>query len=236
MENNIIYKTNPIGELKDLDEKSGIVTGYGSVFNKIDADGDIITKGAYTKTIAENGDRVKYLYQHKMDMPLGKMINLYEDEKGLMFEAKIPKTQLGNDVIELIKAGVITENSVGIMPLQKESCPDGMDNCYRKLTEVKLYEISAVTYAANDEAIILDVKGNYNKEKILKRYDNLVKLIRKGEISDNLGYAIEAELIKLKSIFNDKTTLPTDIEVTEPIEVKADVSSVYNYLFNKLNS
>jgi hypothetical protein len=153
-----------------------------------------------------------------------------------MFEAKIPKTQLGNDVIELIKAGVITENSVGIMPLQKESCPDGMDNCYRKLTEVKLYEISAVTYAANDEAIILDVKGNYNKEKILKRYDNLVKLIRKGEISDNLGYAIEAELIKLKSIFNDKTTLPTDIEVTEPIEVKADVSSVYNYLFNKLNS
>jgi len=63
-----------------------------------------------------------------------------------------------------------------------------------------------------------------------------VKLIRKGEISDNLGYAIEAELIKLKSIFNDKTTLPTDIEVTEPIEVKADVSSVYNYLFNKLNS
>ena len=236
MENNIIYKTNPIGELKDVDEKSGIVTGYGSVFNKVDADGDIITKGAYTKTIAENGERVKYLYQHKMDMPLGKMIKLYEDEKGLMFEAEIPKTTLGKDVMELMKAGVITENSVGIMPLQKESCPDGMDNCYRKLTEVKLYEISAVTYAANDEAIILDVKGNYNKEKILKRYDNLVKLIRKGEISDNLGYAIEAELIKLKSIFNDKTTLPTDIEVTEPIEVKRDNSEIYKYLFNKLNS
>ena len=36
------------------------------------------------------------------------MINLYEDEKGLMFEASIPKTQLGTDVLELIKAGVIT--------------------------------------------------------------------------------------------------------------------------------
>ena len=60
-----------------------------------------------------------------MDKPLGKMVNLYEDEKGLMFEAEIPKTQLGKDVLELMKAGVITENSVGILPMQKEGCPDG---------------------------------------------------------------------------------------------------------------
>jgi|TARA_R110002074_G_scaffold86963_3_gene192151 HK97 family phage prohead protease len=232
----MIYKTSPIGELKDIDEKSGIVKGYGSVFNNIDSDGDMIAKGAYTKTILENGERVKYLYQHKMDQPLGKMINLYEDEKGLMFEAEIPKTQLGSDVLELIKAGVITENSVGIMPMQKESCPGGMEKCYRKLTEVKLYEISAVTLAANDEAMILDVKGNVDVDKVLSRYDNLVKLIRKGNISDNLGYAIEAELIKLKSIFSESITLPTDIEVTEPIEVKNNDSEIYKYLFNKLNS
>jgi HK97 family phage prohead protease len=236
MENNIIYKSSPIGELQDIDDKKGIVKGYGSIFGNIDSDGDIITKGAYTKTISENGNRVKYLYQHQMDKPLGKMINLYEDEKGLMFEAEIPKTQLGKDVLELIKAGVITENSVGILPMQKEGCPDGMENCYRKLTEVKLYEISAVTLAANDEAMILDVKGNFDKEKVLGRYDNLVKLIRKGSISDNLGYAIEAELIKLKSIFNDKATLPTDMEVTEPTTIKADNSEIYKYLFNKLKS
>ena len=231
---NTIYKTSPIGELKDIDEKSGIVKGYGSIFGNVDSDGDIISKGAYTKTIKENGERVKYLYQHQMDKPLGKMINLYEDEKGLMFEASIPKTQLGSDVLELIKAGVITENSVGILPLQKESCTG--DKCYRKLTEVKLYEISAVTLAANDEAMILDVKGNVDVDKVLSRYDNLVKLIRKGNISDNLGYAIEAELIKLKSIFSKSITLPTDIEVTEPIEVKNNDNEIYKYLFNKLNS
>ena len=162
------------------------------------------------------------------------MINLYEDEKGLMFEAEIPKTQLGTDVLELIKAGVITENSVGIMPILKESCAG--EKCFRKLTEVKLYEISAVTLAANDEAMILDVKGNVDVDKVLSRYDNLVKLIRKGNISDNLGYAIEAELIKLKSIFSESVTLPTDIEVTEPIEVKNNDSEIYKYLFNKLNS
>ena len=84
--------------------------------------------------------------------------------------------------------------------------------------------------------MILDVKGNIDKEKVLKRYDKLVKLIRKGDISDNLGYAIEAELIKLKSIFNEISTLPTDIEVTEPLEVKQDNSEIYNYLFNKLKN
>ena len=190
---NMIYKTSPIGEIKDIDEKSGTVKGYGSVFGNVDSDGDIITKGAYTKTIKENGERVKYLYQHQMDKPLGKMVNLYEDGTGLMFEAKIPKTQLGSDVLELIKAGVITENSVGILPLQKEGC-DG-DDCFRKLTEVKLYEISAVTLAANDEAMILDVKGNVDVNKVLSRYDNLVKLIRKGNISDNL-------LLKISSVLS----------------------------------
>ena len=34
----ILYKSTQIGELKDADEKSGIVTGYGSVFGNIDSD------------------------------------------------------------------------------------------------------------------------------------------------------------------------------------------------------
>jgi hypothetical protein len=227
----MIFKQTQLGDLIDADEKAGIVKGYGSVFGNVDSDGDIINKGAYKKTIEENGNRVKYLYQHDMDKPLGKIVKLGEDEKGLYFEASIPKTTLGKDVIELMKAGVITENSVGILPIQKDNSGE-----YRELNEVKLYEISAVTLAANDQAILLDVKGNYDREKVLKRYDNLVKVIRKGQISDDLGYAIESELVKLKSIFASIITLPTDIKVTEPIEVKKDDSVIYNYLFNKLNS
>ena len=225
----MIFKQTQLGDLIDADEKAGIVKGYGSVFGNVDSDGDIINRGAYKKTIEENGNRVKYLYQHDMDKPLGKIVNLGEDDKGLYFEAEIPKTTLGKDVIELMKAGVITENSVGILPIQKDNSGE-----YRQINEVKLYEISAVTLAANDQAILLDVKGNYDSEKVLKRYDNLVKVIRKGQISDDLGYAIESELVKLKSIFASLLTLPTDIEVTEPREVKKDDSEIYNYLINKL--
>ena len=56
-----------------------------SYFDNVDSDKDIIRKGAYQKTIQENGNRVKYLYQHNMMQPIGKMKELYEDEKGLMF-------------------------------------------------------------------------------------------------------------------------------------------------------
>lgn len=225
---NIIFKQSPIGELLDADEYAGIVKGYGSYFGNKDSDNDIIMKGAYKKTIAENGSRVKYLYQHNMMQPIGKMKEMYEDEKGLVFVAEIAKTQLGKDVVELMKSGVLTENSVGIMPIQKEN-----KNGYREISEVKLYEISAVTLAANEEAKILDVKGNVDYNKLSKRYDNLCKIIRKGEISDDLGYALEAEILKLKSLFMEFTK-PTD-DVTLPnVESKTQDFDMYSYLINSL--
>jgi uncharacterized protein len=228
--NTILYKASPVGELIDADEKAGIIKGYGSYFGNKDSDNDVIMKGAYKKTIAENGERVKYLYQHDMNQPIGKMSELYEDEKGLVFVAEIAKTQLGKDVVELMKSGVITENSVGIMPIQKNNKGD-----YREITEVKLYEISAVTLAANDQAKILDVKGNVDVEKLSKRYDNLSKLIRKGDISDEMGFAIEAEILKLKSLFIEFTK-PVD-EITSPnVEIKNNDSEVINYLINSLKN
>jgi HK97 family phage prohead protease len=222
----MIYKASPMGEIADIDEKMGIVKGYGSYFGNKDSDGDVIAKGAYQKTIQENGDRVRYLWQHKMDKPIGKIKEMYEDDKGLMFVAEIPKTTLGNDALELMKAGIVTENSVGILPIQKQ-----MKDDYREITEVKLYEISAVTLAANDQAKILDVKGKVDIENEFKRFDALAKLIRKGNISDEMGYAIESELLKLKSLFIDFTK-PTD-EVTLPKETN-DVD-VFAYLSNKFN-
>ncbi len=228
--NTILYKASPVGELIDADEKDGIIKGYGSYFGNKDSDNDVIMKGAYKKTIAENGERVKYLYQHDMNQPIGKMNELYEDDKGLVFVAEIAKTQLGKDVVELMKSGVITENSVGIMPIQKQDKGD-----YREINEVKLYEISAVTLAANDQAKILDVKGNVDVEKLSKRYDNLCKLIRKGDISDEMGFAIEAEILKLKSLFVEFTK-PID-EITSPdVEIKNNDSDVLNYLLNSLKN
>jgi HK97 family phage prohead protease len=233
---NVIYKQ---GQISDIDEKLGIVKGYGSVFGNKDSDNDIIEKGAYRRTIKNNGSRVKYLYQHDITKPIGRMKELYEDDKGLVFVAEVPKTTFGNEVLELMKFKVIDENSVGIMPVKKDYDENGI----RVIKEAKLYEISAVTIAANDEAKILEVKGEYNNPDYLsKRFDNLIKVIRKGNVSDDLGYLIEYELEVIKSLIARDNSHQSDEELTRDnthLETKEDNTtsdSIINYMFNNLNS
>ena len=233
---NVIYKQ---GQISDIDENLGIVKGYGSVFGNKDSDNDVIEKGAYRRTIKNNGSRVKYLYQHDITKPIGKMKELYEDDKGLVFVAEVPKTTFGNEVLELMKYGVIDENSVGIMPVKKDYDEDGV----RVIKEAKLYEISAVTIAANDDAKILEVKGEYdNIDYLTKRFDNLIKVIRKGSVSDDLGYLIEYELEVIKSLIARDNTHQSDEQLTRDnthLEAKEDNTtsdSIINYMFNNLNS
>ena len=233
---NVIYKQ---GQISDIDENLGIVKGYGSVFGNKDSDNDVIEKGAYRRTIKNNGSRVKYLYQHDITKPIGKMKELYEDDKGLVLVAEVPKTTFGNEVLELMKYGVIDENSVGIMPVKKDYDEDGV----RVIKEAKLYEISAVTIAANDEAKILEVKGEYdNIDYLTKRFDNLIKVIRKGSVSDDLGYLIEYELEVIKSLIARDNTHQSDEQLTRDnthLEAKEDNTtsdSIINYMFNNLNS
>jgi HK97 family phage prohead protease len=224
----MIFKQTSIG-LDDIDESNGIVKGYGSVFNNIDSDNDIILAGAYTKTLNENGSRVRYCNQHRIDQPLGKFTELREDGNGLYFCAEIPMTRMGQDILLLMKNGVINENSVGIMPIVKSFRQDGV----RELKEVKLYEISCVTLAANPLAMITDAKGLIDQDLLGKRFDILAKMIKKENVSDELGYAIEGELMKLKSLFIDITTVPAP-DATLPVDKNEDISEIFNYLKNNI--
>ena len=231
--NGIIFKQ---GELKDIDENLGVVSGYGSIFGNLDSDNDIIEKGAYKRTIKNNGKRVKYIYNHQIDKPIGKMKELYEDEKGLGFVAEVPKTTFGKEVLELMKYGVIDENSVGIMPIKKDTDDDGI----RRIKEVKLYEISAVTLAANDQAKILEVKANKkDSEFITKRFNSLIKFIKNAEgVTDELGFAVEYELELLKSLIARGNTHQSEEKTrgkthSESNKEKTKTDSIYKYMLNK---
>ena len=231
--NGIIFKQ---GELKDIDENLGVVSGYGSIFGNLDSDNDIIEKGAYKRTIKNNGKRVKYIYNHQIDKPIGKMKELYEDEKGLGFVAEVPKTTFGKEVLELMKYGVIDENSVGIMPIKKDTDDDGI----RRIKEVKLYEISAVTLAANDQAKILEVKANKkDSEFITKRFNSLIKFIKNAEcVTDELGFSVEYELELLKSLIARGNTHQSEEKTrgkthSESNKEKTKTDSIYKYMLNK---
>lgn len=220
-------------DIEDIDEKDGIVKGYGSFFGNVDSDNDIIIKGAYAKTLSENKARIKYVWQHRIDKPLGTFTELYEDEKGLYFVAKMPPTKLGEDALLLMKNGAISENSVGISVIKSDWRSDGI----RVIKEAKLWEISAVTLAANPLAVITDAKGKVDESYVLKRFDTLSRIIKKENVSDELGYAIENEIEKLKHIFKTMFTLPKAEASTEPNEEKKhEASDIYKYLLDTLKA
>jgi len=141
----------------DFDEEQGIFSGYGAVFGNVDSGGDIIEPGAFTKTIAEGWERVKILALHNDSwLPIGKPIELREDSNGLYIKAKISDTSMGRDIKVLLKDGVLCELSIGYDPVAFDY---DKDTGIRHLREIKLWEVSVVTWAMNPEATISDYKS-----------------------------------------------------------------------------
>lgn len=143
-------------KMDSYDEGEGIFSGYGAVFENIDSGGDIIEPGAFTKTLAEGWERVKILALHNdSHLPIGRPIELREDENGLYISARISDTTMGKDVKILLKDNVLNELSIGYDPV----IFDYDENGIRHLREVKLWEVSVVTWAMNPEAVITSYKS-----------------------------------------------------------------------------
>ena len=134
-----------------------LLEGYASVFGNIDSYGDIMVKGAFTESLAER--LPAFCYQHWMSDVIGVIYEAKEDDKGLFIKAKIPKEHTqGKDVALLIKCGGITEMSIGYVELDSiEEKIDGVEVV--RVTKVKLYEVSPVTRAANDQAVFTSFKS-----------------------------------------------------------------------------
>ena len=143
----------------DLESVSegGEFSGYAAVFGNVDSGGDVIEKGAFAKTIVADFDRIKILSQHAdYDLPIGKPLELREDDKGLFIHGKISDTAKGRDIQTLLKDGVLTELSIGYDAIDFEF--DG-DTHVRHLKELRLWEVSIVTWAMNELAQIDEVKS-----------------------------------------------------------------------------
>lgn len=143
--------------LENTDVTTGEFSGYASTFGNLDDGNDIIEKGAFAKTIVADLDRIKILALHNSSwLPVGKPLELREDEHGLFIRGKISDTSMGRDIMTLLRDGVLGELSIGYDAVEFEW--DG-DSGIRHLKEIKLWEVSIVTWAMNDRATIDEVKS-----------------------------------------------------------------------------
>jgi len=206
----------------DMDDEKGIIKGYASMFNNKDSDGDIITKGAYTKTLQENSERIAFLYQHNMNQPIGKPMSMKEDEKGLFIEAKISDSSLGKDVKTMVSEGILKEFSVGFIPIKEDLQKD-----VNYIKEIKLFEFSLVTLAANPLAKVTEYKGTKSVDNLMDEFDKLIKMSRKLDNPHLLEF--ELRMLKEKSSLILNESHKSELE-KESVESKKIANELDNFL------
>jgi HK97 family phage prohead protease len=118
---------------------------------------EVIRRGAFKRTIAERGGRVKFLAQHNTRaMPLGRASVLREDPRGLYMEARISQTRAGDEALSLIEDGALDGLSIGFEIVRDDFDPDTNTLTLR---ELKLHEISLVNFPAYSDALVSGVRS-----------------------------------------------------------------------------
>ena len=169
------------------------MAGYAAVFNEPSLPLPFIEKiapGAFRKTLSETPD-VRLLINHE-GLPLARTKNgsmsLYEDERGLYFEAELADTQEARDLHTLVARGDVDQMSFAFRVIRQKWNDDRTE---RMLTEVSLADgdVSIVTYPAYPATSV-------EAREALKR---AIAEIKEGrEVSGD-------SLLVLESIFGDLT-------------------------------
>ena len=171
------------------------LSGYASHFNSIDSYGTAMKKGAFAKTISERGNRIPVLWNHWSDTPIGKPTQLKEDDTGLWFNATISDgTVAGKDAMTLLRDGVPLGMSFGFETIRSRPIEEGDDLDWsqapewfknpenatdvRIIEEVRLWEISVVTFPANEMATIDSVRAAEHVDAL----NSLLEDLRAGRI------------------------------------------------------
>lgn len=136
----------------------GSFTGYGSVFEEVDGQGDVMARGAFRRTLIEarKSKRMpRFLYQHDWYRPIGVWTEIVEDEKGLRCTGQLNlETQDGREAYALLRQGAIDGLSVGI-----KNITSTRENGIRRIRDLDLAEISLVTFPAVRSARVDGVKS-----------------------------------------------------------------------------
>lgn len=185
-------------DVKDVDAKKGIVSGYFSAFNIVDSDGDIIRPGAFKRSIEEwfPKGRVKHLLNHDPRQPLGKITVLKEDSYGLYYESQIGTHNLGRDFIKMVESDLVKEHSIGFNVRNHKKGKDA-----NELLDITLYEGSSLTsWGANEYTPMLGVKSLDQRKARVKQ---LEKFVKHTDATDETIELLMLEIKQLNQLIED---------------------------------
>ena len=128
------------------------ISGYASLFGAVDQGGDVVGEGAYAASLAKlkaKGQKVKMLWQHDPNQPIGVWDEVREDGRGLWVKGRIlTDVAQGREAAALVQAGAVDGLSIGYRTLRATK----NDRGGRLLSELELWEVSLVTFPMLPEA------------------------------------------------------------------------------------
>ncbi len=136
-----------------LNLANGIFTGYASIFGEPDQGGDIVMPGAFAGSINRKGaDGLRLLFQHDPKEPIGRILHLKEDQKGLWVRGQlISQVPRAKALDALICNGALNGLSIGFRTIRAGK---DRNSGHRRLFQVDLWEISIVTFPMMEKARI----------------------------------------------------------------------------------
>src|SRR3990167_8116397 len=225
------FKTLPGSmEFKAAQDGNGMLfQGYASTWD-IDLGGDVIVRGAFSKTIAERGpqvgadgrirSKIKVLSQHMPWWPIGLPTKMAEDDIGLFVEGRISDTAMGRDMMTLINDLVVDKMSIGYLVIKSNY---NSETDVRQLTEIKLYEFSPVTFPMNEAADIHSAKQDSDRLarlldalKEMKTVDDFFRLQEILKKGSNAGiHSILSALAEKAAEHSEPPVAPEEAKGTE---------------------
>jgi len=171
----------------------GIFTGYASVFGELDQQNEIVAAGAFARTLAKwrrQGRTPALLWMHDPTQPIGVWQSVHEDANGLYVEGRLAlRTQKGAEAYELLKLGALTGLSIGYRVVTSQI--DAKRKA-RVLTDVDLFEVSLVTFPANEAARVRDVKKRASVSKSKNRGNHASDSASLSDAAERLRQAARA--------------------------------------------
>ena len=148
----LIQKTLKFDEVAlKMQGDSGTFEGYASKWNGVDSYGDTILKGAFADTLKATAP--KMFFNHQWDMPVGKWLDLSEDNEGLYVKGELtPGLSISSDVRAAMKHGTLDGLSIGGFLKKGDYEEKDGRRIIRKWSQ--LAEISPVVFPADGAARI----------------------------------------------------------------------------------
>lgn len=209
-------------DLKSANE-DGTFVGIASVYGNTDLQGDVVDKGAFAKSLTERGNEVPILWQHDPRTPIG-LGTLTDTPKGLQIAGKLSLgTEKGRDAYELLKDGVIKGLSIGYDVVKQK-----FQNGARHLQELALFEVSAVTFPANEEALVGSVKHAGAKGMDESEAAELIQYQAVAAVIDQAEASLEQMRLHVDALVAAENEQPADpdAEVEEEELERARMSAI----------